>query len=256
LPPHPEQNLPPGTSFVPHPGQKFIGIEACFAGIDKFCADHSMSNLDKGVSSFGDLTEEQKLLHEEMRIQRHQSAAKDKWNNPVPATKIPPRNSPREVAPAPGRRVVLYWLDRQSGHRVIEPMSTTLDVHGRLPLSFIQAEWNCKNLQLKDGPILKLADNGYSLQAMPPSENHLEFYADDLSRAKRTATPHVEVEITTDLPAGRLPGMGLTQNTYIVEQNLSMPAKQASMPINFCPGCGTKLVPGGRFCSGCGGKVF
>lgn len=27
-------------------------------------------------------------------------------------------------------------------------------------MSFIQAEWNCTNLQLKDGPVLKVADGG------------------------------------------------------------------------------------------------
>jgi hypothetical protein len=43
---------------------------------------------------------------------------------------------------------------------------------------------------------------------MPPNKTNIEIYADDSSHARRTHTPHVEVEYTTSLERPLIPGFG------------------------------------------------
>eukprot|EP01126_Amoeba_proteus_P061345 TRINITY_DN8228_c0_g1_i2.p1 TRINITY_DN8228_c0_g1~~TRINITY_DN8228_c0_g1_i2.p1 ORF type:complete len:207 (+),score=38.68 TRINITY_DN8228_c0_g1_i2:169-789(+) len=200
-------------------------------------------------------TEEELLAAEEQRYNRHFSNRKD-WsdrNKQVVNTTTNLSMPVQSSSNTRGRRVVIYWIDRETGGRVVDPMSVELDHVDRLPLSFIKAEWNCDNLTLvKGGLLLRPGPDGYSFQTMP-KEGHLEFFAEDTSRHKRTAPkPHKEVELVCDLPAPNLPGMGLTCDSYV--ESLPMPPIMASTQ-KFCCHCGTKLPTDARFCCGCGKPV-
>jgi hypothetical protein len=50
---------------------------------------------------------------------------------------VSPRTKPKESV---GPRVVVYWLDRQTGNRVVEPMSVHLDGHSMLNEKIIETE--------------------------------------------------------------------------------------------------------------------
>jgi hypothetical protein len=95
------------------------------------------------MSHFAEMNEDEKLAAEEARLQRHGSKAD--WNKgdklsgiavsfsvlfcrrvslPVVTKVVSPRTKPKETV---GPRVVVYWLDRQTGNRVVEPISVHLD---------------------------------------------------------------------------------------------------------------------------------